>query len=84
MADALEQQVIAIVAKKKKLDPARVTTSSTFEELGIDSLDSADLLFAFEDEFHIVVPDEAAQSMKTVGQAVDGLRAALAGSPGRH
>ena len=83
MADALEQQVIAIIAKKKKLDPARVTTASTFEQLGIDSLDAADLLFAFEDEFKVVVPDESAQSMRTVGQAVDGLRAVLAGSPGR-
>jgi len=83
VADALEQQVIAIIAKKKKLDPARVTTASTFEQLGIDSLDAADLLFAFEDEFKVVVPDESAQSMRTVGQAVDGLRAVLAGSPGR-
>ena len=83
MPDDIERQVIEAIAKKKKLDPARVTTASTFEELGIDSLDAADLLFAFEDEFKIVVPDEAAQSMKTVGQAVDGLRAALAGSSGR-
>src|SRR5258707_15431331 len=74
VADALEQRVIDIIARKKKLDPARVTPASTFEEMGIDSLDAADLLFSFEDEFKIVVPDDAAYSMKTVGQVVDGLR----------
>jgi acyl carrier protein len=82
VSDALEQQVVAIVAKKKKLDQSRVTMASTFEELGIDSLDAADLLFAFEDEFKIVVPDDAAHSMKTVGQVVDGLRTLVAARPG--
>ena len=82
VADALEQRVIDIIARKKKLDPARVTPASTFEELGIDSLDAADLLFAFEDDFKIVVPDDAAYSMKTVGQVVEGLRPLLKAQPG--
>ncbi|HTK28979.1 MAG TPA: phosphopantetheine-binding protein [Vicinamibacterales bacterium] len=74
MADDLEQKVIALIARKKKLDPASITVASTFQELGVDSLDAADLLFTFEDEFKIVVPDEAAQSMKSVGEVVDALR----------
>jgi acyl carrier protein len=74
MADDLERQVIELIARKKKLDPASISLDSTFEQLGVDSLDAADLLFTFEDTFKIVVPDEAAQSMKTVGQVVDGLR----------
>jgi acyl carrier protein len=74
MADDLERQVIELIAKKKKLDPATISVDSTFEQLGVDSLDAADLLFTFEDTFKIVVPDEAAQSMKTVRQVVDGLR----------
>jgi len=74
MADDLERRVIELIARKKKLDPSTITVDSTFEQLGIDSLDAADLLFTFEDAFKIVVPDEAAQSMKTVGEVVDGLR----------
>ncbi len=82
VADALEQRVIDIIARKKKLDPATVTPGSTFEELGIDSLDAADLLFSFEDDFKIVVPDDAAHSMRTVGQVVEGLRPLIDAQPG--
>jgi acyl carrier protein len=74
VADAIESQVIDIIARKRKMDPSAVTLDSTFEQLGIDSLDAADLLFAFEDRFGIVVPDAAAQSMKTVRQVVEGVR----------
>jgi acyl carrier protein len=72
--DALQDRVVEIIARKKKLDPSRVQLDATFDELGIDSLDAADLLFAFEDAFGIVVPDDKAQSMRTVRQVVDGLR----------
>ena len=78
MTDSIESQVMAIIAKKRKLDPATVTLDSTFEQLGVDSLDAADLLFTFEDTFGIVVPDEAAQSMKSVRQVVDGVRRLVA------
>ena len=78
MADDVEQRVIDLIARKKKLDPATVTLDSTFEQLGVDSLDAADLLFSFEDDFKLVVPDEVATSMKNVRQVVDGLRQLLA------
>ena len=78
MADDVEQRVIDLIARKKKLDPATVTLDSTFEQLGVDSLDAADLLFTFEDAFGIVVPDDVAASMKSVGQVVDALRRLLA------
>jgi acyl carrier protein len=82
VADTLEQQVIAIIAKKKKADPGSITPATTFEQLGIDSLDAADLLFTFEDTFGIVIPDDAAQSMRSVGQIVEGLRGLAAGAAG--
>jgi acyl carrier protein len=74
VTDNLEQRVIELIAKKKKRDPATITVDTTFEELGIDSLDAADLLFTFEDTFNVVVPDQAALTMRTVGQVVEGLR----------
>ena len=82
MTDSIESQVIAIIAKKRKLDPATITLDSTFEQLGVDSLDAADLLFTFEDTFGIVVPDDAAQSMKSVRQVVDGVRQLVADRAG--
>jgi acyl carrier protein len=77
MPDDIVQQVIAVIARKKKLDPAQVTADSTFEQLGLDSLDAADLLFTFEDTFGIVVPDEVALSMKSVGQVAVEVRKLL-------
>ena len=79
MADSIEQQVIDIITRKKQLEPGRVTVESSFADLGIDSLDGIDLLFEFEDAFAISIPDEVAQQMKTVRQATDALREALAG-----
>jgi acyl carrier protein len=80
--DNLERRVIEIIAKRKHLDPANLTAATTFEQLGIDSLDAADLLFAFEDDFGIVVPDDVARSMRSVGQVVEGLRGLDAGAAG--
>jgi acyl carrier protein len=82
MADDIEQAVIALIARKKHLDPATLTAASTFEQLGVDSLDAADLLFTFEDEFSIVVPDDVAASMKSVGQVAEALRQLRAAPPG--
>lgn len=78
----LERRVIEIVAAKKKIDPASITSATTFEELSIDSLDATDLMFMLEEEFDILVPDEAARSMRAVGQVVDGIRELVAAKRG--
>jgi len=72
-----ERKVIGLIAKKKKLDPAAITPASTFQELGIDSLDGIDLVFTFEDEFNISIPDQVVQKMKSVGQVIEALREVL-------
>jgi acyl carrier protein len=82
MTDEIEHQVIEVIARKKKLDPAAITAETSFEQLGIDSLDAADLLFTFEDTFGIVVPDDAAHSMKNVGQVTDCVRRLVAARAG--
>ena len=74
----LEQKVIDIIARSQKLEPGRVTLDSTFQELGIDSLDGVNLLFAFEEEFNVNIPEHVAQQMKTVRQVVDGMKGLLA------
>ena len=72
-----ERKVIGLNAKKKKLDPSAISPASTFQELGIDSLDGIDLVFTFEDEFNISIPDQVVQRMKSVGQVIEALREVL-------
>ncbi len=79
--ETLERTVIQIIAKKKKLEIAAVSRDSTFEALGIDSLDGIDLVFTFEDEFNISIPDQVVQKMKSVGQVIEALREVLARRP---
>lgn len=50
---------------------------TTFEELGLDSLDGLNLIFELEEEFDLVVPDNKVQEMKSVRQAVEGIEALL-------
>lgn len=85
MPDSIDARVVALIAKKKRLPPERLTSDTKLRDLGIDSLDAMDLVFDFEDEFKIAIPDEAVQQMATVGDVIDaitracGERAAPAG-----
>ena len=75
----VEQKVIEIIAREQHLEPATVTADATFAELGIDSLDGVNILFALEEEFKIDIPDNVAQNMKSVRQVVDSLTRVLEG-----
>ena len=74
----VHEEVIAAIAAAKKIPPDRIALDSTFEELGVDSLDSLTILFALEERFDISIPDEAAREMRTVREVVDGLQHLLA------
>jgi acyl carrier protein len=69
----LQHAVTAIIARKKKLDAASIHLDSSFQELGIDSLDGIDLVFTFEDTYNINIPDHVVQQMKTIREVVDAL-----------
>jgi acyl carrier protein len=73
------QKVMEIIAREQHLDPSKVTLDATFAELGIDSLDGVNILFALEEEFKIDIPDAVAQNMKSVRQVVDSLTRVLEG-----
>jgi NADH dehydrogenase (ubiquinone) 1 alpha/beta subcomplex 1, acyl-carrier protein len=73
------EKVIEIITREQHLEPGVVKLSSSFAELGIDSLDAVNILFAMEEEFKIDIPDAVAQNMKSVSQAVDGLTRVLEG-----
>src|ERR1700688_5010985 len=71
--DDLTQRVLRIIAETQRKDPAQVTIDSTFEELGIDSMDGINIIFALENEFNVNVPDEDVKSIRSVRDVVEGI-----------
>lgn len=69
----IERRCIEIIAKSKRLPQAAVTLATTFDELGIDSLDKINISFEVEEVFGITIPDEALGTLKTVGDVIDGV-----------
>ena len=70
----LTQRVLRIIAETQRKDPAQVTIDSSFEELGIDSMDGVNIIFALENEFDINVPDEEVKNIRSVRDMVEGVR----------
>ncbi len=67
----IESRVRDIIVNELGVEPSKVTTEASFvEDLGADSLDTVELVMAFEEEFGIEIPDEDAEKMETVGDAM--------------
>ena len=75
----LTDRVRAIVAKTAKRPADEVELASTFEQLGLDSLDGVEIVYELEEEFGITIPNEAARGVRSVGDVVLALRDQLAG-----
>ncbi|MBZ5538861.1 MAG: acyl carrier protein [Acidobacteriia bacterium] len=69
----IEERVINVITREQHLDPGKCTMDSSFQELGIDSLDGVNIMFALEEEFTISIPDSIARQMKGVRQVVEDL-----------
>ena len=68
----IETQVKKIVVDHLGIDDAKVTSESKFiDDLGADSLDTVELVMAFEEKFGIEIPDDAAETIQTVQNAID-------------
>jgi acyl carrier protein len=76
--DELTERVIRVITETQKLPEGKITAASTFEELGFDSLDGINILFALENEFDINIPDDAARQIKSIPEMVDGIAGLLA------
>ncbi|HEX8299456.1 MAG TPA: acyl carrier protein [Rubricoccaceae bacterium] len=71
MADT-EQRIRAIIVEKLGVDEADITREASFtNDLGADSLETVELIMEFEKEFDLTIPDEDAEKIGTVGDAVD-------------
>ena len=72
---SLEERVKNLVVTQLGVDAGKVNTDSSFvEDLGADSLDTVELVMAFEEEFGLEIPDEDAQKMKTVSDVLNYLK----------
>ncbi len=75
MATFSEDRVKEIIAKELEVDPKQVNPEAKFiEDLGADSLDIVELVMALEEEFGLDIPDEDADKLKTVGDAMNYLK----------
>ncbi|MDB5492144.1 MAG: Acyl carrier protein [Micavibrio sp.] len=75
MSDVAER-VKKIVVDHLGVDAAKVTEAASFiDDLGADSLDTVELVMAFEEEFNVEIPDDAAEKIQTVGDAVNFIKA---------
>ncbi len=76
MAETVEAKVKEIIINELGVEAEKVTAEASFvDDLGADSLDTVELVMAFEEEFGIDIPDEDAEQMRTVGDAVKYLKA---------
>ena len=72
MSKEIEERVKKIVVEHLGVDEGKVATTSSFvDDLGADSLDTVELVMAFEEEFGCEIPDDAAEKIITVKDAVD-------------
>ena len=79
MSDIAER-VKKIVVEHLGVDAAKVTDSASFiDDLGADSLDTVELVMAFEEEFSVEIPDDAAEKIATVKNAIDFITSKKAG-----
>lgn len=67
IADSIKK----IVVEHLDVDAEKVTENASFiDDLGADSLDNVELVMAFEEEFNVEIPDDAAETIQTVGDAI--------------
>ncbi len=79
MAENIEEKVKKIIVEQLAVDAADVTLQAQFvQDLGADSLDTVELVMALEEAFDIEIPDEDAEKIKTVGEAVNYINAKVA------
>ena len=81
MADPLVQTVLSAIAEVKHVPSETIDLDASLADLGLDSLDTVTMLFELETRLDIAIPDEAAKSVRTVRDVVDGVRRLVESTP---
>ncbi len=68
---SVEERVIEVVSEQLSIPKEKITRETTFNDLGADSLDVVEMVMQLEEEFDITIPDDRAEEIQTVGQAID-------------
>ena len=78
---SVEERVIDIVSEQLGVDKEKITKDTSFvNDLGADSLDTVELVMELEEEFDINIPDDSAEKIQKVGEAVDYIEKEMASS----
>lgn len=77
MSEMIFEKIATLLSTKKGVNKELISIDSSFEELGLDSLDSIELIADMEDEFNVSIPNTELQEIKTIRHAVDGLTKAM-------
>jgi acyl carrier protein len=80
--DYVLERCIQLVAKARRMPPESITAESSFEGLGVDSLDLINLSFEVEERFNVEIPDDALSSIRTVGDMARGVLVLLEAKAG--
>jgi acyl carrier protein len=78
MSDELTQRVLKTIATSKRIPIEQVTIESELQQLGIDSMDAVEILFALENEFDISIPDEEVRNVRNIRQMAEGVEKLVA------
>ena len=76
--DSLSNKIIEVIARTQRVPLDSISLDSTFEQLGIDSLDGINIVFELEKEFDIDIPDEGVARLRSVRDTVDGVKQLMA------
>ena len=76
--NSVKDKVLGIIADQLDLDSSEIKLDSSFvDDLGADSLDTVELVLALEEQFEVSIPDDEAENIKTVQQAIDKIEQTL-------
>ncbi len=79
-AEEIETKVVAIVSEQMNVEGTEIRRETSFvNDLNADSLDTVELVMELEDEFDMNIPDDEAEKLQTVGQAIDFIQSQLNG-----
>ena len=78
MSEEMIQRVLKVIATSKRIPLETVTIDSDFQQLGIDSMDAVEILFALENEFDISIPDDEVRSVRNVRDMCAGVERLVA------